>query len=125
MIFRQAHFFPMCPSPEKCCLRRPACAQDVLVWEAMMTLPWQSQFTYKYVMVEEAEDGSGKVGAGYVHAPPTVWCMCDHHTPDFVVRLYNHQGRQEGALVLLGGGRNGRQKAAMSILGCVLQMQRR
>jgi hypothetical protein len=31
------------------------CTQDVLVWEAMLSLPWQAQYSYKYVVVENGE----------------------------------------------------------------------
>ncbi|KAF5838691.1 hypothetical protein DUNSADRAFT_2387 [Dunaliella salina] len=35
--------------------------KDVLVWEALLTLPWQAQFSYKYVVVEDGDDDSKKV----------------------------------------------------------------
>lgn len=36
--------------------------KEVLVWEALVTLPWQPQVSYKYVLVNgEGEDGEPKV----------------------------------------------------------------
>lgn len=35
---------------------------DQLVWEALVTLPWQAQYTYKYAVVREEEVNKGRGG---------------------------------------------------------------
>uniref|UniRef100_A0A7S3QVA9 4-alpha-glucanotransferase n=2 Tax=Dunaliella tertiolecta TaxID=3047 RepID=A0A7S3QVA9_DUNTE len=35
--------------------------KDVLVWEALLSLPWQAQFSYKYVVVEDGDDDGKKM----------------------------------------------------------------
>ena len=34
---------------------------DLLLWDALVSLPWQSKYTYKYAVVQQEEEGKGGV----------------------------------------------------------------